>query len=320
MFKKMEYVYAVYKERSFTKAAEKLYISQPCLSAAIKKLEDMLGMPLFERRYSSIQPTEIGFEYIAAVEKIMNIKNGFAEKVNAINNLEYGGITIGGSNYISSYLLPRIVSKFTELHPKIEISLMETSSVELDKKLNSEDIDLMIDSFDDEDISHQCTPLLNEKILLAVHANSKCNAGLEEYRIMPDDLFNTNFDFSSVPQISIKKFKDEKFILLKNGHNMYKHASKVFKESGFTPQISFRLDQLLTSYALAASNNGVCFVTDTLFKYHRFRDNVVLYNIKGSGSRTLYIAQKNNRFTTHAMSEFINISKKALVSKNDDVS
>ena len=49
MFREMEYVYAVYKERSFTKAAQKMYISQPSLSAMVKKAEKKIGLPLFDR-------------------------------------------------------------------------------------------------------------------------------------------------------------------------------------------------------------------------------------------------------------------------------
>ena len=272
-------------------------------------------MPLFERRYSSVRPTKIGLDYIEAAEKIMQIQNNFAAKINDINNIEYGNITIGGSNYVSSYILPGIVSKFSSLYPKIEISLIETGSVELEKKLNNEEIDLIIDSFDDEKLLHECYPLLSEKILLAVPAKSKCNQGLEKYQLMPEDLFNSKLDFCTVPAVSLNNFKDEKFILLKSGNNMYKHAAEILKKGNFTPHVSFQLDQLSTSYALAASNNGVCFVTDTIFKYHNFRNNVILYNIKGSGSRTLYIIKKRNRFTTGAMSKFIDITEQ-LMKKN----
>ena len=104
MFTKMEYVYTVYKEKSFTKAAEKLFVSQPCLSAAIKKIEKEIGQPLFERRYSDLRPTTIGQEYIKAAEKIMNIHQDFAQKVNDAGNMQLGSIKVGGSNYVSSYI------------------------------------------------------------------------------------------------------------------------------------------------------------------------------------------------------------------------
>ena len=59
MFKHMDYVYTVYLEKSFTKAAEKLYISQPALSATVKKLEKDLGFPIFERKGKEISLIDI---------------------------------------------------------------------------------------------------------------------------------------------------------------------------------------------------------------------------------------------------------------------
>ena len=115
MFKKMEYAYAVYKEQSFSKAAEKLYVSQPCLSAAIKKIEEEAGVPLFERRYSSVRPTQIGLEYIESIEQIMDIQKSFAAKIYDMKNYEYGSLSIGASTYVTSYIIPQIVEQFSQM-------------------------------------------------------------------------------------------------------------------------------------------------------------------------------------------------------------
>ena len=60
MFRGMEYVYAIWKEQSFSNAAKKLFISQPALSNSIKRIEDKIGMPLFDRSTSPIQLTDVG--------------------------------------------------------------------------------------------------------------------------------------------------------------------------------------------------------------------------------------------------------------------
>ena len=93
---------------------------------------------------------------------------------------------------------------------------------------------------------------------------------------------------------------------------MYRHAMRMFEKGNVHPEVTFRLDQLSTSCTLAASNNGACFVTDTVFRYHKFPDTLRLYNIKHSGTRTLYIAQKKNRYTTSAMKKFIEIAKETI--------
>lgn len=308
MFKKMDYVYMVYKEKSFTKAAEKLYISQPCLSAAIKKLEDEIGQPLFERRYSAVKPTKIGLEYIQATERMIEIQQDFEAKLKDSNSLEYGKINIGGTNYVTSYILPRIISEFSRLYPKIEINLIEAKSVELKKMLDNEDIDLLIDSFDSASPTQECFPLLEEKIMIAVPKSFKCNVGLENHQI---NIENISSHLQKKP-VSIKHFKDEKFILLKSGNNMYKHANNIFHQAGITPEISFKLDQLSTSYSLAASECGICFITDTVFKYHKYTDDILIYNLEELEKRMLYVVKKKNRFCSHAMNKFIALAKECI--------
>ena len=305
MFNKMDYVYAVYKEKSFTKAAEKLYISQPCLSAAVKKIENEIGLPLFERRYSSVRPTKIGLEYIAAVEQIKGIEQDFISKIQNTEHLQRGSVTIGGTNYALSYILPLIIKEFSKLYPKIEINLVETKSLELEKMLSDEEIDLFIDSFDYAPTTEDCFPLLKEKILLAVPSSFECNKSLEKYRYYPNSTCRPQ-------KISIKHFENENFILLKNGNNMHSHAMKIFKSVDISPKVIYKLDQLSTSYNLTMLGSGICFLTDTVFKFNPVPDNIVLYNLEESETRTLYIAKKKTRFLSHAMSEFIEISKQTI--------
>ena len=80
----MHYVYEVYKEMNFSKAASNLFISQPSLSAAVKKAENQIGFPIFDRSSNPIQLTELGKEYIRSIETIMEIENSFQNYVNSV--------------------------------------------------------------------------------------------------------------------------------------------------------------------------------------------------------------------------------------------
>ncbi len=304
MFDKKEYVYAVYKEKSFTAAAGKLFVSQPCLSAAIKKTEQQIGLPLFERRTGDLTPTKIGYEYLACTEKIMAIERSFAEMLEDINNMKAGGIRVGGTNYVCSYVLPIIASDFSKSYPNIEISIHEANSVELEKMLRNDKVDLVIDSYDTVDDHLEYKALTAEKILLAVPTSSKCNAEISEYAVRAEDIYYGKVDLETLPEVDISRFKDEKFILLKSGNSMYKHAQAVFDASTFVPSVSFQLDQLSTSFRLSASGNGLCFVTDTMFKTHLYHEDVFFYNVKGAGCRTLYAANNRNNHSTGIIQRF----------------
>ncbi len=313
MFSKYKYVYAVYKEQSFTRAARKLFISQPSLSAAIKNIETEVGAPLFERYGGKIKLTEIGAEYILAAEQIMSAENDFKRKINDIYTLETGRLTVGGTNYLSSYVLPRIITGFSSLHPNIEVNLVEANSQSLGTMMKDEQIDIVVDSFDNIGELYEGYPLAKERIFLCVPSTFAINESLRKYRITPEIIRGGKDMIESIPSIPIERFENENFILLKNGNDMYYRAMNIFHNSGITPKVLFSVDQLNISYALTESGIGLCFVTDTLIKYGGIHGNVSFYNVgEEHGSRTLYIAYKRGRYCTRAMREFIKIARELI--------
>jgi len=309
MFNKYRYVYELYKEQSFTKAAKKLFISQPSLSAAIKNIEKTVGMQLFERNVNGIVLTEVGREYVAAAEQILNIEKEFQKKLSDIYNLETGSIVVGGANYVSSYILPKIITRFRVLHPNISIKLKEANSYNLNKMLQNNEIDIIVDSLDDiNELSKY--PLCKEKIFVCVPKDHKINKGLEKYQINPGSVRDFLVDIDNVEAVSIDVFKDEPFILLKEENDMYIRTSKIFRARNIEPRIVFSVDQLNISYSLADSGIGLCFITDTFFKYAHHHENVLLYKItEETDGRTLHVAHKSEKYISKAMREFIDIAK-----------
>ena len=93
---------------------------------------------------------------------------------------------------------------------------------------------------------------------------------------------------------------------MKNGNDMFSRAGAIFEENNMTANVVFQVDQLNMSFALTESGVGVSFVTDTLFKYRKHTENVILYRLDTRyASRMLYVVHKKNRYCTRAMSEFI---------------
>ena len=109
----------------------------------------------------------------------------------------------------------------------------------------------------------------------------------------------------AVPCVPMEIFRNEKFILLKPENDMYRRARSVFEKNNMDPEVVFSVDQLNIAYALSSSGNGLTFVTDTFFKYGRFRDDVYLYRPGENCCRKLYIAYRRNKYCTRAMREFI---------------
>lgn len=291
MFQKYKYVLAVYREQSFTNAARALFISQPSLSVAIQNIEKQIGAPLFERSGSSVTPTEIGRAYIAAAEKIHCAEEEFGRQLSEINGLQTGKLVVGGSNYLSSDVLPRIISQFRARHPGVEIVLTEANSTHLRQMLLREEVDLVIDNFEDAD-HYELHPLAQEQILLCVPGGKGTDV---------------------IEDAEISRFADASFVLLKPENDMYNRAMEIFAGSGITPNVVFSVDQLNIAYALTESGLGACFLPDTFFQYRKRMADVALYRIDHpSTSRTLYIGYKKGRYCTCAMSEFITITREII--------
>lgn len=122
MFDGKEYVYAVYEEKSFSKAAQKLYITQPALSTAIKKVEKKIGSPIFDRSTSPIGLTPSGEVYIDAIEKLFALEQNTINQLNNLNGLLTGKLSIGGTIFLPPLYCRESSESFRENIPRLKSS------------------------------------------------------------------------------------------------------------------------------------------------------------------------------------------------------
>lgn len=311
MFKHMDYVYEVYKERSFTKAAQNLYISQPALSATIKKLEKNLGYPIFERSGKEVRPTYIGQMYIQAVEDVLMIRENLECEIDHLVNLRKGRILLGSTTFIASYILPSLLKRFRQQNPDIEVEILVEQSTILREKLEKGLVDIAIDNVLGEEPEYCYVPLLREHILLGVPEDFPVNRTYRDYQISVQTIQKKNCDYTKLPKIDISVFREEPFILLKSGNKMRQIATGIFAEHRIIPNVCFEFDQLMTSISFAESGFGTCFLTDTILRYVGPCKNVVYYQPDTEFSdRTLYIMHKKNKYLPFACREFIDFLQK----------
>ena len=169
MFKGMDYVYMVYKEQSFSKAAKKLFISQPSLSATIKRIELKIGYPIFDRSTKPLTLTECGKKYIKSVEEMLFIESEFYNFVNDWGELKIGELILGGSSLFSSWVLPPLMG--------------EESTAELASYLQNGRIDLMIDNCSLDKGIFDNSIYKEEHLLLAVPKTFEINRKAEQYQV-----------------------------------------------------------------------------------------------------------------------------------------
>ena len=309
MFKYADYIYEVYKDKSFTLAAKKLFVSQPALSATIRRAEEELGFKVFDRSTSPLALTDAGKIYIAAVEEMYKIERNLKNYVENIYSLNVGDISVSGAAFISSFILPRIIMEFSKKYPGIKILFVEANSLNLQEKLLSEEIEILID-YDFDEKMFETTSLKREHILLAVPKDFEINDQLKEYQLSVEDIQRNRHLEKDVKSVNLSKFENEKFIQLKTGNNMQKQSQKICKEYGFVPQSIIKVDQLMTAYNISGSGMGITFTTDSVICAAADTGNLVFYKLKSKyAERMLTIAYKKKTYISPAVTEFVRIAK-----------
>ena len=119
---------AIATENSFTKAAEVLFISQPYLSKQVKILENRLGILLINRESNKISLTEGGKLFLRYSERVLSLCEESCRALNDLKNGDRGSLTVGASQTIGTYLMPRILVLFAQQYPQINLNIQVNST------------------------------------------------------------------------------------------------------------------------------------------------------------------------------------------------
>lgn len=183
----MEYIVAVYRLRHFAKAAEHCKVTQPTLSSMIQKLEDELGIRIFDRSTQPVTPTPAGRLVVEQAWKVITRANKIKDIVAEEKNSLKGTFRIGILPTIAPYLLPRFFPQLTDSHPETDLRIAEMKTDEIKKALIRGDIDAgILVSLDGMEQFEQ-TPLFYEQFLAYV---SRGDALFSKSAIRAADLDN----------------------------------------------------------------------------------------------------------------------------------
>ena len=305
MFRNMEYIYAVYKAGSFSSAAQDLFVTQPCLSAMVKKTEDQLGVPIFDRKAKPICLTEYGQHYIAYVEKLQALENEFEQHLADIRGLRKGNLFIGASNALASYILPGLIRKFTLLYPGVQVQMTEGNISHLENALMRGTVDFILDNCPMNPDAFEQHCIGTEHLLLAVH-RSFCE---KESRLTCDDILAGRHLTQDIPAISIKDFSDIPFILLRSGNDTRYRMDALFEKADIQPNVQMEVDQLTTAYNIACNKLGATLVSDTLICSGSPNPEMYFYKLDDElSARPIYLYHKRSRYVTLAMQKFLEIA------------
>lgn len=306
MFVWKKYVYEVYKERSFTKAAQNLYISQPSLSARIKKIEEIIGEPLFDRSTTPLQLTEVGKVYIEAAEEITQIEQRVENYINDLAGLKTGNLAVGASTLFAAYVVPSLITQFNQKFPDVHIQLIEGNTAELEEMLGSNALDFVIDNYHYDSILYNKELYCEENILLAVPKHFAVNEELGMYQLSYKNIKNKNYLSRKYPAVPLGRFADIPFIMLTQGNDTRTRGDRLCRNVGFKPNIVLEFNQQSTAYMASSTQLGATFISDILVSQLPAFENLVYYKLDGEeAKRKVFFYYKTHKYKTRVMEEFV---------------
>lgn len=278
VFREMECILAVAKEKSITKAAKRLGVSQPAVSKSLINLEKDLGVKLFEKKSGEYLPTASGRLYCEYAEDILYRRKKFEKDFKDLLSYQKGrlvyGITPGRSKTLTPEVVPRIKREFPDIH----IELIEDNVESLEDSLKKGLIDAAYFTAESEKKDDKCLyfeQLGSEEIVLTV----KKGTVLKE-----DPVRKFGFLY---PWIDLSQFEDRTFISLKKNMRLGQITKQILKENNLDPEI-MELTSIDTAQELAIRGYGVCLCSS--LGVMEYKDVLDIYSFGKSPIRWKFVA------------------------------
>jgi len=204
---------AISVEKNFTKAAAVLYLSQPSLSKQIKNLEKNLGTILINRERNKVSLTESGKILLQYSERILTLCEESCRALIDLKSGDRGNLTVGASQTIGTYLMPRILALFTQNYPQIDLKVQLNSTRIIAKNIINREIDIgVVGGEISYDLKNNLSiqQFVSDELSLII---SKSHPFAKKKRIAKEDLYMLDF-ITLNSNSTIKKFIDS--ILLQN--------------------------------------------------------------------------------------------------------
>lgn len=162
----LEYVVALDTHRSFVRAAEACYVTQPTLTMQVKKLEDEWSMLLFDRTKKPIEPTDFGKSIVKKARQVLREFHQLEDIIKSDKESMEGEFRIGVIPTLAPYVMPRFLKLFTERHPEVRLIVEELQTMEIIDRLkgNQLDIGLLVTPLEESGIRE--IPLFNESFMI----------------------------------------------------------------------------------------------------------------------------------------------------------
>ena len=251
---RLDYVLAVAEEQTITRAAKRLYISQPTLTSWLNRLEQELGVRLFDRTVTPVRVTRAGALYIERMKKIQQETDSLVNELKQIGRSQTV-FRLGIGSTRGNHWLPSLLPEFCRRHPDVTVDLQAKGEDFLEQAVLRGEIDLAVGVLNTSypDLTYE--ELAEETVFLAIPRSFECVSRLQPWMATPSNPY----------YIDAKNIGRIPFLLPHPGSGFYRCATLQLEQAGLTPGREVRYVNMNTAFQLAAEGVGAIFITPDLF-------------------------------------------------------
>ena len=265
-FRELVYITIVADCKSVTAAAKKLYISQPSLSQIIQRVENELGVKLFDRAAYPITLTYAGEKYVETARKILMMNDNMRRELTDIGNGVRGKISLGIPVERAGYMLPPVLQEFKRVYPGVEVRTQEAKAAVLLESLKKGETNFIVLPKDRQELDSDLeAELIYKEELLFV-----AGPGV----IGPEQLTGEG-------AVDLAKVSSLPIIVLNKGHAIRRAVDSLMKAAHVSPNIIMETSSVINAVQLARAGCGVTIVPERGVKVFGGRDAFNCYPLAG---------------------------------------
>jgi DNA-binding transcriptional LysR family regulator len=283
----LEFFLMVVEEGSFSKAAVRVFRTQPAVSIAIRRLEEEIGAPLFDRSQKTPTLTDAGELVYDYAKRMLTLRDHAQNVVSELRSLERGRVRIGANESTSLYILPHLILQYREQHPNVKLEIYRHVSERLPREVLDRNVDFALLAFEPVDSDLESFPILKDETVLIMspeHALAKRES------------------------VKIEELGEESFL----AHNV-KTASRrkvieAFAQHHTPLNITLELATIETIKRFVQLKIGLAFVPRMCVAEELERGTIATIPVQGlSYFRTLWVTHRRQVTFSHAAAAFLKV-------------
>ena len=298
--KEILYISTIAQCSSITKAAEKLFISQPSLTQALHRIEAEWGAELFLRGQGGLRLTEAGRIYLHAASQMADLYQQLQQEVSETSARMRGQMSLGITPFQGGILLPSFLSQYHKRFPEMKLSVVENTSAQLEQMILNGQIDLAVLHSAVTDYRWGYDTLYREDFYLAVPVFSKDHAAAE----------------GEIPLITPRVLAKQKLVMLSSSQRIRQIADSICLTAGIKPKIQFTTSNFMTALGLTARGLGATFIPKSFARFFAGSYPVAYFRFPAEWNAgwTLMVAYPRNTLLPKASMELIRVMRECIAS------